>query len=213
MEYNTNKQKIKEFIDLLIEIYGKVIVSNLIRNFDGSEILDNKNEFFIKSLKLIPTGDLNKIYDNFLGNQPNDGSKEIKNIIKSNRIDFQQIWNDRIIDFVSFTDLDFGKTNVKQIMIIGNDPSPQITQIGICYGLKRKEMKEIYSNFIKPKMRGGETRFWNYLKYIFRKSRLVLENNVYITDTCKMYFKNISKSLGQVIKEKSYHLYLKKKLN
>ena len=81
MEYNINKKKIKEFIDLLIEIYGKVIVSNLIRNFDGSEILNNKNEFFIKSLKLIPTGDLNKIYDNFLGNQPNEGSKEIRNII------------------------------------------------------------------------------------------------------------------------------------
>lgn len=167
--------KLENYLNLLYSIYEKRIVDKLTERVSNTKIRLKEDK-----------DKLNDIIKNYKrGNELCDDCIELyKNFF------------DRRIDFPSWKEfLDFNLEHIKDIMIIGQDPSPKIqTKINIAYELGRFPIKpngEVDTNLevdknIKEQIK--KNKLWVYLNQLFCNQQFNLEKflkRVYITDISK----------------------------
>jgi len=160
-------------LDLLNSIYGKRAVNSLV---------DLSNS---KGVELENSEELNNSIENY-DRKGDEGCQACKQFYFEQKKDFLK----RKMDFPSWLDsLDFEKEHAKQIMMIGEDVSPDIDgDIGVAYGLGRYPI--MHNGVMKKEPRN---KLWVWINELFDNRLELVKKNVYLTDTSKCHAYKISR--------------------
>jgi len=170
----------QDYRNLLAKIFGETVVDSLV-DFSRNGV----------SIKLKEPEKLNQFIKNYEKRSKNEGCKTCKNVFLTHEKAAKlKDFSKRKMDFPSWLDsIDFRNQHRKQIMLIGEDVSPDIKRyIGIAYALGRYPIK---SNGEVKSRTEKKNKLWFRLHDIFGNLEPI-KKNLYITDTSKCHAYKIS---------------------
>lgn len=214
------QERLEEYENLLNNMYGKRLVSNLTERKNNSLIMKKPHEL----IKIILS--YNRKVEENKGCKGTNDNNLCSDIYETNKINFI----DRPMEFPSWHEgLTFNKkTPAKKLMIIGEAAGPTIiTHINICFGLSNLYIDEegdlnnadtdslfsqlatddIVKRFLRnwgldsleKYKKGLINQLWKYLNELFSRDIKSIINDIYITDLVKCNNRSEEKKKGNLI--------------
>ena len=217
-EFENTNFSIKEYKNLLNNIYGEKVIEFLTETLNGQELklkcFKNHIEDFL-DFKRDTSEDCNDCLE--------------KNLYKSQKLRNSTIFENKIMEFPCWHTkypLDFTKENVKKYMIMGIDPGPKIrSDVHSAYelnlfeldGEQRNKMAEFEkaikkTNYIRYKKHFNSSKgagLFPYLKDLFLDKYNKLLKELYITDVCKCLYDYEGENKGKesVVRNNCFQKY------